>query len=366
MQKRDQYHTIEDFLTDVSFQRWIREGENDENWVEWSLENTQRAKLVEEARLWILATAVPIPPSNLTQTALQNTWDKIQLKEKELEPTFIASSNRLWWWSAAAIVIVGLGIGWVFYQQNKTKESLLTYSELISQTAEGLIEQTNNTNKPQLITLSDGSSVLLYPKSKLSYPRSFAGSERKVFLLGEGFFEISKNPKKPFLVFSNEVVTKVVGTSFRIRAFSNQPNIEVTVKTGQVNVESNDLITKSEKKSVTLLPNEGIRFLRQGLSFEKMATLPNKDMSAPSTYEIEQVNFEFSDTPVSQIFAILEEAYLLEIDFPAEKLKDCYLTTSLQDQPLPEKLKIICESLGKNTRYEMNGNQIIILSNGCN
>jgi transmembrane sensor len=47
-------------------------------------------------------------------------------------------------------------------------------------------------------------------------------------------------------------------------------------------------------------------------------------------------------------------------------LKDCYLTTSLNDQPLPEKLKIICRSLGNNTSYEMNGNQIIILSNGCN
>ena len=45
---------------------------------------------------------------------------------------------------------------------------------------------------------------------------------------------------------------------------------------------------------------------------------------------------------------------------------DCYLTSSLIDEPLPEKLKIICESLGKNTRYEMNGNHIKIISNGCN
>jgi hypothetical protein len=62
----------------------------------------------------------------------------------------------------------------------------------------------------------------------------------------------------------------------------------------------------------------------------------------------------------------LEQAYLVTIDFPAGKLEGCYLTTSLSDMPLPEKLKIICESLGYNTRYEMNGNHIIIISNGCN
>lgn len=365
MQERDKYQTIEDFLTDVSFQKWIREGEEHDNWVEWSLENPQRAKLVEEARLWILAIGVSTLPENLTQTALQTTWEKIQLAEKETERPKSFSYQRIWW-SAAAMLLLSLGVGWVVYQQNKTQEPQTTYSALVSQAADGLLEQTNNTNKPQLITLSDGSSVLLYPQSKLSYPKSFAGNERKVFLLGEGFFEISKNPKKPFLVYSNEVVTKVVGTSFRIKAFSNESDIEVTVKTGQVNVEPNQLITNTEKKHVTLLPNEGIRFKRHDFSFEKIAKLPTPEVAQQANPSIEQVNFEFSDVPVAQIFALLEEAYLLEIDFPAEKLKDCYLTTSLNDQPLPEKLKIICESLGKNTRYEMNGNQIVILSNGCN
>ena len=91
-----------------------------------------------------------------------------------------------------------------------------------------MVEQTNNSNKPQIITLSDGSSVLLQPNSKLSYPKIFTGNERKVYLSGEGFFEISKNPKKPFFVYANEIVTKVVGTSFRVKAYSDQPDVEVT------------------------------------------------------------------------------------------------------------------------------------------
>jgi transmembrane sensor len=81
---------------------------------------------------------------------------------------------------------------------------------------------------------------------------------------------------------------------------------------------------------------------------------------------IEQLSFEFTDIPISQIFKTIEQAYLIKIDFPVEKLKNCHLTTSLNDQPLPEKLKIICKSIGNETSYEMNGNQIIITSDGCN
>jgi ferric-dicitrate binding protein FerR (iron transport regulator) len=80
----------------------------------------------------------------------------------------------------------------------------------------GFGEQTNNSNKPQIITLSDGSSVLLQQKSKLSYPKIFEMREGSTYLV-----KVLKSvkPKKPFLVFANEIVTKVVGTSFRISAF---------------------------------------------------------------------------------------------------------------------------------------------------
>lgn len=368
MQNRNQYKNIEDFLSSESFREWVLEGKQDQNWEEWTLEKPHRAMLVEEARLWLLAMKVPANnvTSDETQIALQSTWDKIKQAETENETPHISFWNHKWWKSiAAAVLIIGMTLGWL-YRQHTTVRPLLTYSELINQNTDGLIEQTNNSNKSQLVTLSDGSSVLLQPKSKLSYPKSFEGNERKVYLSGEGFFEISKDPNKPFYVFANEIVTKVIGTSFRVKAYSDQPSVEVVVRTGKVNVSSNQLIADSKNQSFILLPNQGLRFVRQELSFEKITDLTQKKQIAQSQYGIEQLSFDFSDVPVSQILKTIEQAYLVEIDYPKEMLKDCYLTTSLSDQPLPEKLKIICESIGKNTRYEMNGNQIIIFSNGCN
>jgi len=367
MQNRNSYKKIEDFLSDESFQRWVRRKGDPTLWEEWTLESTDRAKLVEEARLRILAMKVEETQisNEETQYALQKTWESIAQSNKRSPIKVIWQST--WFKSAAAIIIIGLtALIYLTTESRIATNTSITYQELVEKDSDGLIEQTNNSDKPQLITLSDASSVLLQPKSKLSYPKTFKGNERKVYLSGEGFFEISKDPKKPFYVYANETITKVYGTSFRVVAYSNQPNVEVLVKTGKVKVSSNQDVKNAPIEEVMLLPNQAARFLRKDLLFEKILDITQDKPLMATTNPIEQLSFEFKDIPVSQIFKTIEQGYLVTIDFPQERLKDCYLTTSLSDEPLPEKLKIICESLGNNTRYEMNGNNIKIISNGCN
>jgi len=370
MQKRNTYTEIEDFLSDESFQSWILLKIDENGWEEWTLENRQRAKLVEDARHLLLAMKVPESDLSLSDIhrALQKTWIKIEEKENHLN--FIEKSRALfvrkYFYSGIAASLFFCLLSVWFYKANVKADNVVTYKELIDENSEGLVEQTNNSNKPQIITLSDGSSVLLQPNSKLSYPKIFTGNERKVYLSGEGFFEISKNPKKPFYVYANEIVTKVVGTSFRVKAYSDQPDVEVLVRTGKVKVRSNDLVAKSDQQEVVLLPNQALRFLRSDLKFKKITNITQDEDLVSSIGNIEQLSFEFTDIPVSQIFETIEQAYLVDIDYPKDKLKDCHLTTFLSDQPLTEKLKIVCKSIGTNTNFEMNGNQVIITSAGCN
>jgi transmembrane sensor len=371
MQKRNHYTEIEDFLADESFQLWILSKIDNQDWEEWTLENQKRAKLVEDSRLLLLT--MKVPDSNLSSSdinnALQRVWDKIAEKEKlksSTQNSKIIFLSKYWLSGVAATLF--FCISFIWYNSNPTifKDSALTYSQLIDENNEELLEQTNNSNRAQIITLSDGSSVLLQPNSKLSYPKVFTHNERKVYLSGEGFFEISKDPNKPFLVYANEIITKVVGTSFRVKAYQDQPNVEVVVRTGKVKIKSNELIADSKQKEIVLLPNQALRFLRKDLSFDKITNIVQDKSLVQSRGSIEQLSFEFTDIPVTQIFETIEQAYSVEIDFPVEKLKDCHLTTYLSDKPLPEKLKIICKSLGNNSSYEMNGNLIIITSEGCN
>ncbi|GAA3756175.1 FecR family protein [Flavobacterium ginsengiterrae] len=370
MQKRNKYTEIEDFLSDESFQLWVLSKIDENGWEEWTLESRQRAKLVEDARLMLLA--MKVPATELTKSdihrALQNTWQKIREKEnqKTVKTLQLNTFRKRFITGIAATLVIGLMSAWYYNNNFKSENNIVTYKELIEDNSEGLVEQTNNSNKPQIITLSDGSSVLLQPNSKLSYPKIFTGNERKVYLSGEGFFEISKNPKKPFFVYANEIVTKVVGTSFRVKAYSDQPDVEILVRTGKVKVKSNDLISKSDENEIVLLPNQALRFERNVMKFNKITNITLDPVLVQNVGNIEQLSFEFNDIPVSQIFETIEQAYLVDIDYPENKLKECHLTTSLSDQPLTEKLKIVCKSIGNNTSFEMNGNQIIITSEGCN
>lgn len=90
--------------------------------------------------------------------------------------------------------------------------------------------------------------VVLSPNSKLHYPRKFDDTIRKVELEGEAFFEVQKNPNIPFVVYSDNMVTKVLGASFRVREFSGKEK-SVIVNTGRVQVLNQDkeLRTISEK-----------------------------------------------------------------------------------------------------------------------
>ncbi|WP_166924218.1 FecR family protein [Flavobacterium poyangense] len=370
MQELNTYTEIEDFLSDKSFQSWILSQIDEDGWEEWTLENQQRAKLVEDARLFLLAMKVPnsgLSTSDIHK-ALQDTWSKIEKKENQIDSnqnnTF-SFLKKYFLAGVAATLFFCLMSVWFYKSTLNVTHQVVTYNELIDDNKEGLVEQTNNSTKPQIITLSDGSSVLLQPNSKLSYPKIFTGSERKVYLSGEGFFEISKNPKKPFFVYANEIVTKVVGTSFRVKAYSDQPDVEVLVRTGKVKVKSNELVSSSDREMV-LLPNQALRFQRSDLTFNKITNITQDKTLVSSVGNIEQLSFEFTDIPVSQIFETIEQAYLIDIDYPKDKLKECHLTTSLSDQPLTEKLRIVCKSIGNNTSFEMNGNQIIIQSEGCN
>lgn len=370
IQKRNTYSDIEDFLGDDTFRQWILQNKNASHWENWTLENPERAKLVKEARLCILATKIEETQmlSSTVELALENTWKRIVRKETAIK-TVVNSKSKIWnnsWFkSVAAVLIISLALLWSYSNYFKSNKENSAYQELIIENKEGLVEQTNNSNNPQIITLSDGSSILLQPKSKLSYPKTFTGNERKVYLSGEAFFEISKNKRKPFFVYTNEIITKVVGTSFRICAFENQPNVEVIVRTGIVKVHSNSQMTKMSSEEIVLTPNKAVRFDRETSKFNIITDVTKDVMLKKAIKNIEQLNFDFTDVPVSQIFKTIEQAYQVEIEVPIDKLKNCHLTTSLNDQPLPEKLKIICKSIGNNTSYEMNGNLIIITSEGC-
>lgn len=249
---------------------------------------------------------------------------------------------------------------WFFLSTGDTDGSadFHTYQQRLPE----FVEQVNETDKPLKVQLADGSQVTLYSKSRLKYKARYEDdSTRKVYLLGEAFFDVAKNPYKPFIVHSNEVLVKVLGTSFRVSAPENGKNVVVAVKTGKVSVYAvmDHDSARDRKGGVILLPNQQVSYERVGQSFEK--TL----IAAPEVVNgaITPGDFVFENTPIAQVFGTIEKAYGIEIIFNEEIMKNCYLTAPLGSEPMMEKLKVICQTIG--ATYEIIDANVVINSSGC-
>ncbi|MDR0265934.1 MAG: FecR family protein [Sphingobacterium sp.] len=88
------------------------------------------------------------------------------------------------------------------------------------------------------IRLADSSLVFVNSESELEFPSQFEGNERRIKMVGEGYFEVAKNKQKPFIVESNEQQVTVLGTKFNIHAYRNEKNITTTLIEGKVRVSS--------------------------------------------------------------------------------------------------------------------------------
>ena len=112
------------------------------------------------------------------------------------------------------------------------------------------------------LTLADGTKIWLSPSSALEYPDRLTGNLREVKLEGEAFFEVAKDKKHPFIIHSDRMDTRVVGTSFTIQSYKHQPAYTVTVVTGTVNVSA---LSPSGDKTATVVlkPNQRSRLDNQ-------------------------------------------------------------------------------------------------------
>ena len=104
------------------------------------------------------------------------------------------------------------------------------------------------------VKLPDGSIVNLNSQSTLIFPKEFSDTIRQVELSGEAFFDVVRDESKPFIVKTNNLETKVLGTTFNVRAFSDESEINVSLVTGKVMVKNINDIDNSDKQ--ILLPGE--------------------------------------------------------------------------------------------------------------
>ncbi len=248
-------------------------------------------------------------------------------------------SRTLYLLSGVAAMLI-LTIGVFFYVQKKS-----SFSDL------GDVHVVNMTKAIQKLVLSDGSIVWLNPKSKVIYPHNFTSTLRKVQMQGEAFFEVSPDPKRPFIIYSGNVITRVWGTSFRIRAYENIP-FELSVLTGKVSVQ---LQTRKDSELI-VLPQQTATYLTASDLLKKGI---EKKTSAMSIWHKETMTFD--NEPIREVIKVLNAQFKVNISTADEKLLDYVLKADFNDQSLPSILEMLRKSL--NVENEISDDGIILYTN---
>jgi transmembrane sensor len=205
-------------------------------------------------------------------------------------------------------------------------------------------------NKSEVI-LPDGSRIWLNNNSKLVYPKKFNSSQRKVELIGEGFFEIMPNPKVPFIVQTSDVSIRVFGTKFNVSAYSNDKFIETTLISGKVTVCSNE----NPEIENMLIPGES-------LTYDKISNQITKKRIDTKFYTYwMKGEFVFKDEKFETLAKRIERIYNVEIIFQDPSLKDKTYTGDFKvDDNIYTILEVIKRSTTESIDYITERNKIII------
>lgn len=245
-------------------------------------------------------------------------------------------------------------------------------------TVPALVVFGNATTRPLLQTLPDGSMVWLSSGAELTLAEGFNGAERTVFLKGEAFFKVAKNPRKPFAVHTGAVVARVLGTSFNVKTYATGRRVEVSVTEGKVSVQEappgtdpadwstgrRPAAAGDGKRDVILLANQKVVFNGEpgeagaSSSFEK-AALPAEEIP-PAWKERALV---FSNATVGEVIAELNARFNAGIVPETESINHCTVKVDLSGRDLDTALRILCQLI--NAEYHKAGKEITLTGEGC-
>lgn len=361
---------ISDFVMDEDFIRWVNKKMKADNdfWENWLSQNEDKYMAIAEARriLESIGTEQNIISEDVKDREIGRLMHTIRGdSQKPEQKARVVTINRKWWFAAATLLFAILSTAVYFIIAGKENESAkFNYASITP--SKGLIENINTSENAITLRLPDESTVELAANSRIAYANNFGSTgTRDVYLSGEGFFKVTKNPDRPFRVFANEVVTKVLGTSFNVRCFENDTVIQVTVRTGKVSVYSQsasgrETSSPNQLGGIILTPNQELVYQKAKQKFHKGLLENPFVIYTDAQY---QKNVLYEDVPLEKVFTQLSKIYGVSIVYDSELLQKCTVTADLRNETFYRKLELICKAVG--ARYEIIDGQVVIQTNGC-
>jgi ferric-dicitrate binding protein FerR (iron transport regulator) len=223
----------------------------------------------------------------------------------------------------------------------------LVYNELHEKPTELLYNTlaTGKGNQYQLI-LPDGSKVWLNAASSITYPTTFAGTERKVAITGEAYFEIAGDKTHPFIVQNKEVSIQVLGTSFNVNTYDDEDALRTTLLEGSVK------IVKDHNSSILRPGQQAI--LSRDNTLIKVADHPDIDEVMAWKNGV----FRFNDATIESIMREMARWYDVEVVYDT-RVSQHFIADVPRDVPASELLKLL--ELTDQVHFKIEGKKITVI-----
>lgn len=306
------------------------------------LKNEQNKTLFEELKQsWIAA-------GNFSDSNIPSKqdikWDELK---QSLQPEIETGSNlkksifRIIRTAAVWVALVSLGSFTTWLMLKEKPASTNPYCTI----------QTPLGSKMRM-ELQDGTVVWLNAGSSLKYPVNFSDKQRDVYLSGEAFFNVASNKDWPFVVHTNELNVKAVGTSFNVKAYPNEKSVTTTLVEGIVKLENVE-----KKFSYTLKPKQELVFLKDKSNPEPASgnvnnsEIPDKQESTISQVENavikDEVNTEatvswkdkrwiIQGETVDKLAVMLERRYNIKINILSEELGSFKFSGTIENETIEQ------------------------------
>lgn len=282
-----------------------------------------------------------------------------------------SNKKRYKWLAAAAILVLVVASVWSLIPGKKINDPNQGITHKPEVEGERLF--TKNGNRSRFI-LRDGTSVWLNVGSYLEYINDFSGATREVKLVGEGYFDVAHKKTQPFIVHTDNVLIRVLGTVFNVKSYPEDKNVETTLFQGRVEVTNNNF---KDRMPIAMVPNQKLIVAKNAANESSLLSTIDKstiatphkgtiivsiDSAKKETERIETAwvysRLEFKDEDFEQLARKLERWYNVKIFFTDNQVKSMKATGSFEKETVEEALAGLKAGFG--ITYKIDNNEIYI------
>ncbi len=308
-------------------------GEEKQTIDNWLKADARNRKLFNDLNEIWLSSGVA---NNADQYDVEKAILKFKARARATAGNMAAGKHVIRLLQYAAIVVLALALPFVYYLGKK------------SSVADSYTTVTCPPGDKTSVVLPDSSTVFLNSGSQLMFSNNFKNGARRLFLDGEAYFSVKKDPDNPFRVKTSDVEIEVLGTEFNLKAYSDERKITATLVTGSLKV--------SDKQNSTIIkPNQKLTFSKET---QEMSVQEIDDLSPETDWK--EGRLVFRNQSLGELEHTLERWFDVEVEFADDLVKTRRFTGTLEHESILEVITYFDRS--KYVSYTINNNVITFYS----